>query len=295
MKFREQCFFFCILMISLLVPSSPWVGAAAAQGGPDLTADQVEISTPLYRPNFSGFEQQLGTFTYKVSWQGISAAEAKISVYKEGDYYRILTQARTNSFIDMFYRMRFWAKAKISAKSLLPTFMTTHSKENSRLKEAEITFLPDGTVKSVRRDNGIESLRLNFNPKNLMLDPFSAVFLARGLNWELGETKKFDTFNGKARYLISLTAIDRVLIPVNGVPRDTWVISPQVKRLTGTGDDSKKIREARIYVTNDKARDVLKIESEVFVGTVTTRLTSYAALAKPTAVAAASEAGSSVF
>ena len=287
-----------LFFTTLIVAATPALSFAAGdvpQPKAELTADQVEISTPVYHPDFSEFEPQLGTYTYKVSWQGIYAAEAKFSVEKEGDFYRIHTQARTNSFIDIFYRMRFWAKALISSTSLLPTFAATHSKENSRIKDSEIAFLPDGSVKSVRRENGKQPLYFNFNPNNLMLEPFSAVFLARGLSWKLGETKQFDTFNGKTRYLISLTAIDRVSIAVNGKDRNVWVISPKVKRLTGSGDDSKKLREARIYVTDDKARDVLKIESEVFVGTVTTRLTSYAALPKTTAVAKAAQPDKGLF
>jgi len=225
-----------------------------------------------------------------VSWQGIPAAEAKLTVDRDGEYYRVDSSARTNSFIDMFYRLRYWAKALVGVKDLRPKFSVSFSRENSRQKDSEILFLPNGVVNAVRRETGKEPLKLRFDPKNQMLDPFSAAFLARGLDWRIGETKEFDTFNGRTRYLVSLTAVDRVNITVNGKPRAAWVITPKVKKLTAPDDSNKKLRTAKIYLTDDKRREVLKIESEVFVGTVTTRLVSFAEAQKTPALADAARA-----
>jgi hypothetical protein len=51
------------------------------------------------------------------------------------------------------------------------------------------------------------------------------------------------------------------------------VIGPKVVNLVNPAQ-GKKLREARIFVTNDAARDIVLIESDVFIGTVKTRMTS---------------------
>ena len=73
---------------------------------------------------------------------------------------------------------------------------------------------------------------------------------------------------------ITLTAIDKVQMEVNDVQKTVFVIRPTVKNLTNP-EANKKLREAKIYVTDDKDREILKIASDVFIGTVTTKLISY--------------------
>ncbi|MCB0337900.1 MAG: hypothetical protein KDD62_16395, partial [Bdellovibrionales bacterium] len=52
-----------------------------------------------------------------------------------------------------------------------------------------------------------------------------------------------------------------------------WVISPTVKKVGAEKND--KLREARIYLSSDARREILQITSEVFVGTVKTKLSSF--------------------
>jgi len=242
----------------------------------DVLPQDVHVVTPAYKPEFKDFEPSLGTYVYDVSWQGIPAAEVQLQVEEdEGKYYRITTFAKTYSGIDLFYKLRYRAEGLIASSNLLPLHTVIDHRENSKVKNIQITF-KDGDISSVRSQVGKATEVTKFHSDNLTLDPFSAAFLARSLEWKKGDIKEFDTFNGKTRYLISLTATDLIKLKVNGSERDVWVIVPTVKRLTGDlSKKSDKLREAKIYVTADKAREVLKIKSEVFVGSVTTQLESF--------------------
>jgi len=91
----------------------------------------------------------------------------------------------------------------------------------------------------------------------------------------VGDVKEFDTFNGKSRYLIKLKAAEIVKMKVNNEEKDVFVIEPTVVNLTNQ-EQSKKLRKAKIYLTADKNREILKIVSSVFIGSVTTELVSYA-------------------
>lgn len=263
-----------------LSPVSAEEAAPAASIAPDL----IKVNTPTYKPDFEGFSPNRGKYEYRVSWQGIPAAEVLVDVEERDETYQIVTNVRTFSAIDIFYKLRYRAEGIVSALNLMPERMSIEHRENSRVKMTEMSFRDDGTIHSVFTHVGKESQTFDFNPNNFTLDPFSAAFLARSLSWTKGETKTFDTFNGKSRYLISLTAEDRTRTFINGENRDVWVIVPRVEKLTDPNAE-KKLRDAKIYVTADKARDVLQIVSEVFVGSVTTRLVSFVPSSKPSQAA----------
>lgn len=252
----------------------------------------INLSTPSYHPDLSHFRPPLGTYEYKVTWQGIPAATLTLSVEEEGLRYRVVASAKTYKAIDLFYRLRYRGEALVSAIDLLPLETRIHSAENSRVKEARISFLPNGDIDSEWEYVGKEKKEFHFNSGNFTLDPFSAAFIARSLTWQKGETKELDAFNGKSRYLVSLTAVDKVKMKVNSNPVDVWVISPKVKNLTSPGSN-KKLREAKIYITADESRQLLKIKSEVFIGSVNTTLVSYTPSQRPqsgTSLAAAAAA-----
>lgn len=241
-----------------------------------ISPDQVEVTTPIYKPDKDNFHPRIGAYSYTVRWQGIPAATVESTVDYDGIHYYVNVMAKTYSGIDIFYKLRFNAKGIISAQDFQPIQANIDHRENSRHKQVELDFLDNGEIRAIRNQKGKPTETLQFNPNNFTLDPFSAAFLARSLNWQEGETKSFDTFNGRSRYLISLTAKEKIQMKVNGVVTDVWVITPTVSNLTSPSAN-KKLREAKIYVTADSKRDILMIKSSVFIGTVTTKLDSFVA------------------
>jgi hypothetical protein len=239
-----------------------------------ISPERVEIKTPVLKPEASEFEPMLGTYNYSVSWEGIPAADLTATVEQVNGNYRVTAKAKTYTGIDLFYKLRYKAEGLISAVDFFPVKTTIDLRENSRHKYTEIKFDAKGNVDALRVDYKKDQINtLSFDPENFMLDPFAAAFLARSIKWEEGISRDFDTFNGKSRYLISLTATEKTKMKVNGVEKDVWVISPKVVNLS-IPEQTGKLRKAEIYVTADKARDIVKIKSSVFIGSVYTELDS---------------------
>ncbi len=261
---------FCVIAFPCLVH---------AEKPRDVSAAEVLVSTPQYEPNLA-YEPSLGVYEYRVSWQGIGAAKVKVYVEKLDGEYHVSATARTNRYIDVFYKLRYRASG-IFSSDMTPKRMEIDQRENSRTKQDKVAFLPNGNIHAVRWKRGKLETDEVFDPQNFTLEPFSAGFLARSLPWELGQTRHFDTFSGKSRYLISLTAEDRTEMNVNGETRPVWVVVPKVIKLT-SGDGKSKLREARIYVTADERREILLIKSDVFIGSVNTQLVSFTPLAETT-------------
>lgn len=234
-----------------------------------ILAGDIKISTPTYKPKIHPL---LGTYTYEVSWQGIPAAEVKVGVEKPADEYQIWTRVRTYGLVDIFYKLRYNADATLNAADFQPQRSYFYHRENSRIKETTLTFGGDGVIRSVHINRGVKQ-DYSFNPENFTLDPFSASFIARGVNWSKGASFQFDAFNGKSRYLITLTATDLVTERFGKRIEKVWVIEPHVKNLTST--KPSKLRHAHIYLTADDRREIIEIESEVWIGSVRTKLISF--------------------
>jgi hypothetical protein len=245
-----------------------------------ISPDLVKVTTPFYKPGSLGFRPQLGVYEYSVGWEGITAASCAVTISRRGDTYVIDAAARTYSGVDLLYKLRYDAIGVISAKDFTSISLSIDHRENSRQKTIEMSFEPEqGTVSAVRGKGVIDpdKKHLSFEPNNMTLDPVGAAFLARSLDWTIGETKHFDVFNGKSRYFISLTAVERTTIEYKGEPRKVIAITPQVRNLTTTKPKSK-LRQAFIYVSDDNEREVLKIVSSVFIGSVTVELESFSPL-----------------
>ncbi|MCB0337281.1 MAG: DUF3108 domain-containing protein [Bdellovibrionales bacterium] len=266
----------CLLVIACLVP-------ARILADNYIPPQTLEVQTPSYKADFTFFQQSLGQYRYRVSWGGIGAGYITVNILQFDKKFVVSTEVRTNSFVDIFYKLRYQAMGALSTQTLLPDKTEVVYRENSREKRAGLLFRSDGKVQTFYWRKGHNAEELTFDPKNMMLDPFSAAFLARSLPWDDNVRRTFDTFNGKSRYLISLESIGEDVVRVNGIERPVWVISPTVEKLTEKQEGTKpKLREAKIFLTKDAAREIVKIESEVFVGTVVTELTKFTPISKVT-------------
>ncbi len=268
--FFTAYFVFCL---SLLTASqSVFVVDALAQDD-YVPPELITVNVPDYHPNFSQFKPRLGTYSYTVSWQGIPAATVTASIEQEGNRFKIRTQAETYTGIGLIYSLSYNAIGYLSAMDFSPISVSIDHKENSKHKTVEMTFGAGGEVNAVRETKGKDVHEVKFVSSNT-LDPFGAAFVARAMPWEVGQTYSFDTFNGKTRYLVELTAEEKTELEVNDKVYQVWVISPKVKNLSYPNSESK-LRKARIYMTADERREILEIESSVFIGSVYTSLDSF--------------------
>jgi hypothetical protein len=260
-------FFAQFFTISLVIFHTEYIHADE-----QIPFSEIQISTPTFEAGT--LEHQFGIYSFSVGWQGIGAAKAWVSIRPNGDTLQVRTVARTNSFVDLFYKMRFESFSSVGAKDFRPRNTRIRHQENSKVKNLNIEFQGPRRVKSRQDRNDRTREEFIFDPKNDMLDPFSAMLLARSLEWKKGQERQFDVFTGKSRYLVTLRVVDEKVIDVLGKKRDCWVVSPKVKKLNEK-NPKKKLRSARIYVSKDKSREVLLLESEVFIGTVKAKLVSY--------------------
>jgi len=236
------------------------------------------ISTPKYSSSMDSFHPPLGTYLFSVTWGKLQAGQATIEVTRDQDFYTIHVLAKTQNTVNRFYKLRFKGETKLSADKLAPLKATMSQHTSKRAKETEITFHDEGDIESVRHKFKDETKKKTeirkLKTENFTLDPISAVFIVRSLNWEEGMSRQFDVFDGKSRHLVTITCTGQEKKDVLGEMRDTWVLVPTIQNIT-KGEEPSEVSAIRVYLSTDKAKEILIIEGDVFMGKVITRLESF--------------------
>ena len=242
-----------------------------------IPAEQVKVETPKYSCISPICQPALGEYVYTASWQGIPVATAKILAEKKEERLVVTISVKTVKAIDVFYRLRYHAESYIDLKSMHPIEAIYNKKENSRRRNINMSFEKNGDIVVNRVSNGNKE-DLRFNTGNFTLDPITAAMIARGLNWDSDDTKTFDSYEGKNRYLVSLKSVGRKKVSVRGKEYNVWEIKPKVEKVSS--HKKNKLRDASIYLTADDKRDLVLIDSEVFIGSVKVKLDSFTPLNK---------------
>jgi hypothetical protein len=270
-----------ILLFVAILQTSPLIGNADY-----IPPSQVVVRTKAYQPQETNFP--LGFYDYQVSWQGIPVGSASIRIgttYRDGrKMLDVKATACSGRVVSLFYRLRHQSESIFTAEELRPVVFLSEQTENSRFTNLKINFSPDGlinaTIKKGKLNSEGKSEEISFKSDNPTFDPISAAFLARSLLMDPAEDLSFDVFNGEDRYLISLHAVGRERIKVAAKEYDAFKIKPVVKKLTDTQGE-KRVRKVYLWVSTDGRREVLKLESEVLIGSVSARLVRFVADTSP--------------
>lgn len=233
-------------------------------------AVQVEIKT--YEPVKN--ELPMGQYIYDVSWQGIPVGQAGINVNSSGVNYKVVAFAKSGKVIDLIYTLRHTSESEFSLKTFAPLTFLTQQTENSKFKKAEVSFLTNGMIKSFIEKNGKKEDEREFGPEQELRDPISAAFLARSIDVKVGEEATFQIYNAKHRYLITFKVEGVDTIKILDTEREAYRITPSIQKLTDT-EGEKRFRKGTVWMATDDTRDILKMESEVLVGSIKATLKAY--------------------
>jgi len=248
--------------------------ATALIAGADyIPPSQVVVRTKAYQPQERNFPR--GSYDYQVSWQGFPVGTATIRIgttYRDGrKMLDVEATARSSKVVSLFYELHHRSESIFSAQDLKPLEFLSQQTENSTFTTLKIDFSPDGSIHAKTTKGNLHSAgkseEVSFKSENATFDPISAAFLALSLPVDPAEDPSFDVFNGRDRFLISFHLVGREKIKMAGKEYDAFKIKPSVKKLTDS-EGQKGLRKVYLWVAADGSREVLKLESEVFVGSV---------------------------
>jgi len=220
-----------------------------------------------------------GDLSYEFEWNGIAAAQAKASIKRKmhegAECYHVVVDIRTKPFIDWLWKLRDRLEGYIEAKTFKPLRYSFRQREGSYRHDTDIIFdHKRNTATSIRTYKG-KIKKKTVDAEN-MLDPVSALFYLLIRPLEPGQSRILSVFDGKRVHTIKYEALGRegVKVPVGKINALKVVPSflrsdPPRKPVKGGGE---KVREVFLWVSQDRHRDIVKIESDVFVGKINAKL-----------------------
>lgn len=229
-------------------------------------------SVPAYQPKFFPFEDGEKE-VYQASWNGmISVATAEVqttpAVIDGKRVYQVRVEAKTSKALDLIWRMRDTISSTFDAKALAPSRFTFNQRENSRVIDTEARFDPASKQWSVNRQQVGKKPRVYRFESDNTLDPITAAYLARSIDYKVGDKLYFKVFGGRYQYLLELLVDRKEQVTLKSGKRvEAYRLVPKVQNLT-KGGYSDRFNEASIWISADERRVPVKLSSKITFGTV---------------------------
>ena len=229
-------------------------------------------AVPAYQPKYYPFEGGEKA-VYRGSWNGLfSVATAEIyttpAVVGGRQVYRVRVEAKTSRALDLIWKMRDTIHSTFDAKALNPSSFSFHQRENSRVIDTEARY-NESTKRWVvnRQQVGKRRKSYEFDSQNT-LDPLTAIYLARSLDFKTGDRLYFNLFGGRYRYLLELHVERKEPVSLeSGKTVEAYRIIPRLQNITKRGY-AERLNEAVVWISADERRLPIKLRSKVVFGSV---------------------------
>ncbi len=226
---------------------------------------------PTYQPKhypFDGGEK----LVYHASWNGlVSVATATVyttSEWVDGQkFYNVRVEANSSKLLDFIWKMRDTITSKINATGLTPNHFTFSQRENRKVIDTLASF--DRTTKrwSVHRDERTKVKRYQFDQPNNMIDPITAVYLTRSMDFKVGDHLYFHIFGGKNRYLLELEVERKETIQCKSGNIEAFKFVPRIEDVLQEGY-AARFNEAAVWISADERRLPVMLKSKIIFGSV---------------------------
>ena len=251
----------------LLLTGKPFYPAIGATDDTP-TGTTAPTESQMHEPKFFPFEEP-EKVVYRASWIGIPVAEARIKatpVWEAGKkFYATQVKAKTLPYLDLIFRMRDTIRSVINADTLKPHRFVYQQQENEKTSNTIATYHANTGkwLLEVQKKKRVKHHELDFADT---LDPISASYLVRSLDFKVGDEFEFMVFvGGKRRYPMTVKVVREEMIAVGGRVFDAYRMKSRLE-LPGDDKNPSEFREALVWLSADERRTLLKATSHVLLG-----------------------------
>lgn len=213
--------------------------------------------------------------SYRFGWSGLTAATGEVHFSKSpGDKLEFDATGRTVGLVRALWKLDVTHRAVADAETLRP--IETHQTENYRSKRVvtDLTFT-NGGVNRARTESGGATKTRQFSLTNLF-DLHSAALYLRSQPLKDHSTYRIAVYPATNAYLAILTVTGRERISVHAGSYNAIKLDLQLKRIGKKLElePHRKFRRGTIWLSDDAERILLRVEAQIFVGTVFAELQS---------------------
>src|SRR5438309_9908147 len=216
--------------------------------------------------------------TYRFGWSGLTAATGEVHLTKPCvDKFQFDGTGRTIGLVRALWKLDVNHRAIANAETLHP--IETQQTENYRSKKivTNLTFTNSGVTRTRTEGEGgaAGTKTRQFSLPNLF-DLHSAALYLRSQPLRDRSVYRIVVYPATNAYLATVTIVGREKISVHAGAYNAIKLDLQLKRIGKhlELEPHRKFRRATIWVSDDAERLLLRIEAQVFVGTVFAELQS---------------------
>jgi hypothetical protein len=208
----------------------------------------------------------------------VTAASGEIHFTKpSSDRFQLEGSGQTIGFVRALWKLEVTQRAVANSHTLAP--IETHQSESYRSKKivTHLTFTNSGVTRARTEGQGAntETKSKQFVFPNLF-DLHSAALYLRSQPLKQGDVYRLAVYPATNAYVAIIKVTGREKISVRAGTYNAIKLDLQLKRIGKHFElePHKKFRRATIWVSDDAERLVLRIDAQVFVGTVFAELQS---------------------
>ena len=216
--------------------------------------------------------------SYRFGWSGLTAATGDVHFSKPaGDKFQFDGTGRTIGFVRALWKLDVNHRAIANAETLHP--IETQQTENYRSKKivTNLTFATAAVTRTRIEGEGAaaKTTTRQFSFPNLF-DLHSAALYLRSQPLKDRSVYRIVVYPATNAYLATLTVVGREKISLHAGTYSAIKLDLKLKRIGKHFElePHKKFRRASIWVSDDAERLLLRIEAQIFVGTVFAELQS---------------------
>ena len=221
---------------------------------------------------WSGEELKYGVYYTLVKAGTAYIKNRGLSTLNGRKAYLIQTTAFSASVIDSVFKVRDVNYSWIDAETFYSLGYTQSLREGNYVRDEWITFDPAnkryyGEVKKKKEPRTIVG-KMDMP----VLDILSALYFVRAQKLEVGKDVVFDIINREEQYPLVVKVLKKETVKVAAGKFPCIVVEPQFR---GEGIFVSKGKSLKVWLTDDAYKMPVKMESEVFIGSVSAELLEY--------------------
>ena len=214
--------------------------------------------------------------SYVYGWSGITAAASDVYFHRgDQETFVLEGRGRTVGLARVLWRFDLNYRSAANAKTLRP--LDAHQVETVRGKriETNLEFSDEGVSGSRVESNHVTPAVKDFTLENLY-DLHSAFLYLRSQPLRDHSVYRVAVYPANSAYVATLTVLGREHVRVRAGSYNAIKLDLKLQRVNKKNElePHRKFKRATIWISDDNDRLLLRIETQIFVGTVTAELQS---------------------
>jgi len=233
-------------------------------------------STLTHDPRGNFPDLRPGHATYAYGWSGITAGTSEVSFrHGEAPTFVLEGKGRTVGLARILWRFDLSYRAVTNAQTLRP--VEAHQVETARGKriETNLKFSNDGVNSRRFEGNRATPTVKDFAFENLY-DLQSAFLYLRSQGLRDHSVYRVAVYPANSAYVATITVLGREHLRVHSGNYNAIKMDLKLQRVNKKNEleAHRKFKRATLWLSDDTDRVLLRIESQIFVGTVTAEMQS---------------------